>query len=234
MEHEAEFRLWPLGASDEYIAARRKLLDLERALRDSLEEVASARRALPSGTALGTYRFAEGPRALAQDEPVCHPTLREVFGDYDTLFVYHLMFAPTDTEACSMCSMWVDGFHGVSPHLAQHTAFAVIAKAPLPQLRAWGRRRGWEGLRLLSSYDNTFNPDMGVEEPDGSQRPAVSVFVKDGEQVRHFYTMQADFSREGPERGIDLLSPVWHVLDLLPQGRGQWYAENTYAGATRG
>jgi predicted dithiol-disulfide oxidoreductase (DUF899 family) len=23
-------------------------------------------------------------------------------------------------------------------------------------------------------------------------------------------------------RGIDLLSPVWHLLDLTPDGRGQW------------
>ena len=27
-----------------------------------------------------------------------------------------------------------------------------------------------------------------------------------------------------PERGIDLLSPVWNVLDLTPEGRGDWYA----------
>jgi predicted dithiol-disulfide oxidoreductase (DUF899 family) len=25
------------------------------------------------------------------------------------------------------------------------------------------------------------------------------------------------------ERGIDLLSPVWNVLVLTPQGRGDWY-----------
>ena len=30
------------------------------------------------------------------------------------------------------------------------------------------------------------------------------------------------------ERGIDLLSPVYKVLDLTPQGRGDWYAELGY------
>jgi predicted dithiol-disulfide oxidoreductase (DUF899 family) len=30
------------------------------------------------------------------------------------------------------------------------------------------------------------------------------------------------------ERGIDLLSPVWHLLDLTPHGRGDWYAELQY------
>ena len=79
--------------------------------------------------------------------------------------------------------MWVDGLHGGPHHITQHTALAIIAKASLPQLRAWGRHHGWEGLRLLSSYDSTFNADLGVEDPYGRQRPAVSVFLKDGAQV---------------------------------------------------
>jgi predicted dithiol-disulfide oxidoreductase (DUF899 family) len=30
------------------------------------------------------------------------------------------------------------------------------------------------------------------------------------------------------ERGIDLMSPVWNLLDLTPQGRGDWYAKLEY------
>ncbi len=30
------------------------------------------------------------------------------------------------------------------------------------------------------------------------------------------------------ERGIDLLSPIWHMLDLTPQGRGDWYTKLEY------
>jgi predicted dithiol-disulfide oxidoreductase (DUF899 family) len=30
------------------------------------------------------------------------------------------------------------------------------------------------------------------------------------------------------ERGIDLLSPIWNMLDLTPQGRGDWYAKIEY------
>jgi len=30
------------------------------------------------------------------------------------------------------------------------------------------------------------------------------------------------------ERGIDLLTPIWHFLDLTPQGRGSWYASLNY------
>jgi predicted dithiol-disulfide oxidoreductase (DUF899 family) len=34
--------------------------------------------------------------------------------------------------------------------------------------------------------------------------------------------------REIKERGIDLLSPIWHMLDLTPQGRGDWYTKLEY------
>ena len=30
------------------------------------------------------------------------------------------------------------------------------------------------------------------------------------------------------ERGIDLLQPVYNMLDLTPQGRGNWYASLDY------
>jgi predicted dithiol-disulfide oxidoreductase (DUF899 family) len=39
-----------------------------------------------------------------------------------------------------------------------------------------------------------------------------------GEDDRRPYT--------GDPRGIDLLSPVWHVFDILPTGRGGWYPTN--------
>jgi hypothetical protein len=74
---------------------------------------------------------------------------------------------------------------------------------------------------------------MRAEDADGNQRPMVSVLVRDGDQVRHSYSLAAGFL-DGAEGGIDLLSPVWHVLDLLPGGRGDWYAENSYAGRARG
>jgi predicted dithiol-disulfide oxidoreductase (DUF899 family) len=30
------------------------------------------------------------------------------------------------------------------------------------------------------------------------------------------------------ERGIDLFVPVWHYLDMTPQGRGSWSASLEY------
>ncbi|MEU8307074.1 DUF899 family protein [Actinomadura sp. NPDC048955] len=221
--------MWPVGASQEYIDARIELAKAERLLRDRVEEVAAARRRMPRGAVLGDYTLTAGPADLEKDEPTEPVTVRELFGDRETLVVYHLMYHPDDEAACPMCSMWVDGFNGVAAHLAQHTAFAVIGKAPLPKLRSWARRRGWDEVRVLSSHGTSFNADMNAERPDGAQRPMISVLAREGEEVRHFYTLPADFL-DGAQRGIDLLSPVWNVLDLLPGGRGDWYAGNAYAG----
>jgi predicted dithiol-disulfide oxidoreductase (DUF899 family) len=225
--------MWPVGSSPEYIAARIELARAERALRDRVEEVAAMRRSLPEGALLGDYLLTEGPHDLGLDGPIESRPLSELFGHHDTLIVYHLMFHPDDDAACPMCSMWVDGFHGVSHHLAQHAAFVVVAKAPLPKVRAWALRRGWDGLRILSSHGTTFNADLHAEHPDGAQRPMISVFVLDGGRARHFYTLPANLL-DNSERGIDLLSPVWNALDLMPKGRGDWYADNAYPGRARG
>jgi predicted dithiol-disulfide oxidoreductase (DUF899 family) len=36
------------------------------------------------------------------------------------------------------------------------------------------------------------------------------------------------------ERGLDLLFPVYNVLDLTPRGRGNWYASFDYPANMRG
>lgn len=224
--------IWPAGASQEHIDALIELARAEQRLHDQLWQVAQARHKLPPGPVLGEYLLAEGPADLGLEGPVTSTALHDVFGAHETLLVYHLMFHPDDDAACPMCSLWVDSLHGIAHHIAQHTALAVIGKAPLTKLRAWALRRGWDGLRILSSYGTTFNADMNVEKRDGAQRPVVSVFTRDGEQVRHVVSQSANFL-DGTDGANDLLTPIWHVLDLLPAGRRHWYASNSYAGRSR-
>jgi len=45
---------------------------------------------------------------------------------------------------------------------------------------------------------------------------------------RHFYTSHPQFDDDIRERGIDLFAPAWHILDITPQGRGDWYAGLDY------
>jgi predicted dithiol-disulfide oxidoreductase (DUF899 family) len=46
--------------------------------------------------------------------------------------------------------------------------------------------------------------------------------------VRHVYSKGAQMAGDRRERGIDLLTPVWHLLDLTPHGRGDWYPALNY------
>jgi predicted dithiol-disulfide oxidoreductase (DUF899 family) len=76
---------------------------------------------------------------------------------------------------------------------------------------------------------NTFKFDLGSEDQEGNQDSTVSVFTKDPDgKPRHFYTAHPSMAEDIKERGIDLLCPVYSVLDLTPQGRGNWYASFDY------
>lgn len=222
--------------SPTYHAHRQRLLEGERRLRELREEVAQLRRELPPGPELREdYVFTEGPASLGADDDADQEAsayrqvrLSELFSPgRDELVMYHMMFDEDWATPCPMCNLWVDGFAGIAPHLADRVDFAVTVKAPLPALRSWARRRGWTGLRMLSSHGTSFNGDIGAEDADGDQRDGISVFVRRGEKVQLFYTGHSDLG-DGRWRGIDLYSPVWGILDLLPSGRGEWLPRTSY------
>src|SRR5256886_4167837 len=214
------------GESNDYQQRREELLAAEIALKDQVEYVASLRRALPLGMSVPDYVFREGPMDRSGKDPVdFHDVhLVDLFTEgHDTLIVDHLMFSAEDDEPCVMCSMWADGYSAVTPHIMQRASFVLVAKADINKLRSWARHRGWNRIRLLSSHDNTFNRDFGMEEADGSQNPGLSVFTRTPEgAIYHHYTIGAEFV-EHNNRGIDTYSPVRNLFDLLPQGRGDWY-----------
>ena len=217
--------------SREYLAKREELRLAEIELMRQRERVAELRRHLPAGAAIEDYQFEEGPRDLnAGDEPVRRVRLSELFTKPDrSLVIYHLMYGKKNTKACPMCTAWIDGANGVAHHLAQNLDFAVVAAADLPTLRAHARARGWDKLRLLSAGNNTFKYDLGSEDREGGQDSTVSVFTRDANgNLRHFYSAHPRMGPDILERGIDLLAPMWHFMDLTPQGRGSWYSSLAY------
>ena len=139
------------------------------------------------------------------------------------------MFGKKQTKACPMCTAWLDGANGIAHHLAQNLDFAVVAAADLRRLRDFARERGWDRLRLLSAGNSTFKYDLGSEDREGEQDSTVSAFTRDGKgTVHHFYSAHPRMAPDIKERGIDLLAPMWHFLDLTPQGRGNWSASLGY------
>ena len=212
-----------LDESEEYRRQREELRVAELDLIDHVERVAALRRALPADTVVEDYELIDassGERVL----------LSSLFTAPDrALVVYHFMYGKAQTEPCPLCTMWIDGYNAVAPHLSQNIDFAVVAAAEPAAISAHAASRGWNDLRLLSAGDTTFKFDLGSEEADGAQTEWISVFTLDGDgTVRHRSSKGAEMADDRRERGIDLLSPVWQLLDLTPDGRGDWYPSLNY------
>jgi len=222
--------------SPEYLSKREELRLAEIELMRQRENVAALRRRLPPGATIQDYQFEEGPADLyAGDTPTRNVRLSELFTGPDrSLILYHFMYGKEQTSPCPMCTAWIDGYNGVAHHLAQNLDLAIAAAADLPTLRAYARARGWDRLRLLSSRVNTFKYDLGSEDAGGNQDSMISVFTRasDG-TLRHFYSAHPWLAADVRERGIDLLSPIWNLLDLTPQGRSDWYAGLDYGTKVR-
>ena len=224
------------GESDDYRRARNHLLASEVELRRMLETVAAQRRALPRGGLVPEdYGFEEADGGG-------EVSFSELFAPgKDTLVIYSFMFprSPGDTRAgpvtgetaglaltempCPSCTSILDGLDGAAPHRAQRLNLAVVAKSAPERIRAFARERGWRHLRLLSSHSNAYNRDYHAETPEGHQLPILNVFVRDGEEIRHTWASELLFApgNEGQEaRHVDLIWPIWSVLDMTPHGRG--------------
>jgi predicted dithiol-disulfide oxidoreductase (DUF899 family) len=205
-------------------------------LRRAIEQVAAQRRALPPGGVVPEdYRFEE-----ASDGSEVR--LSELFQPgKDTLVVYSFMFprysgdtrpAPAEGETarlplaetpCASCTSILDSLDGAGPHLTRQLNLAVVAKSEPQRIRNFARERGWRHLRLLSSQANTYNRDYQAETPEGEQMPMLNVFVRDGDQLRHTWATELMYAprEDGLEaRHVDSIWPIWNVLDLTPEGRG--------------
>ena len=237
------------GESPDYRAERDRLLEREIGLRREMEAVADARRKLPAGGRLKLDYVFQG--AGADGEPT-DVRLSELFEPgKDSLVIYSFMFprdpgdqtpGPRDGETallplaegpCPSCAAFLDQLDGAADHASQHINIAVIAKTPLPRVLTFARERGWRRLRLLSSTGNTYNADYFAETPDGFQRPMLTVFRRDGDVIRHFWSSELLYAPSDPgqePRHVGTLEPLWNLFDLTPEGRpADWTEQFSYA-----
>ena len=209
--------------SAKYRSARKKLLDAELALRRQVEKVAAQRRKLPPG--------GEVPEDYVFDSEAGPVKMSQLFRRGKTLLAYSFMYGPKMKAACPMCTSFLDALDGNAQHLAQRTNLVVIAKSPLERNTEHAHSRGWRNLRLLSSAGNSYNRDYHGESEDGGQIPIMNVFVKNA-KVRHRYATEMVFGKADKgqnQRHIDMMWPLWNLLDLTPEGRGaDWYPKLAY------
>src|SRR6516165_7547496 len=174
------------GESDEYRAARNRLLEQEIELRRAMEAVAAARRQLPTGGVVPQdYVFETGGPGGRPAEV----RLSDLFAPgKDSLVIYSMMF-PRDPDddspgpasgqtallpraegPCPSCTAFLDQLDGAAGHASQHINLAVAAKTPIGRLLTFAAERGWQRLRLLSSAGTTYNRDYMAETADGGQQ----------------------------------------------------------------
>jgi predicted dithiol-disulfide oxidoreductase (DUF899 family) len=232
------------GESPKYRTARDRLLDREIELRRAMEAVAAARRELPPG---GRVKMDYVFEAAGADGAPTDVRLSELFeAGKDSLAIYSFMFprdpgdqtpGPRAGETarlalaegpCPSCTALLDQLDGAAEHASRHVNLAVVAKAPLPRVLAFARERGWRRLRLLSSAGNSYNADYFAETPDGVQRPMLTVFYRDGDVIRHFWSSELFYAPPDPgqePRHVGTLEPLWNLFDLTPEGRPLGWAE---------
>jgi len=208
---------------DEWLVARRALLEKEKAFTRACDEMSRAVRDLPWERVTKAYAF-EGARG--------RQTLADLFDGRSQLVVYHFMFHPDDKAGCPHCSLRADGFNGVGVHLRQRdVTMVVISSAPYPKLEAYRTRMGWT-FPWVSSGGSDFNRDYYVSftpeemqekrafynytlcDPQAREREGHSIFYKD-ETGAIFHTYSCY------HRGNDKLNIHYHYLDLVPKGRDE-------------
>ena len=257
---EAEMTTHATGTREEWLAARLRLLDAEKALTRQSDALALERQALPWVRVDKDYRFEtdEGPAALA-----------DLFAGNSQLLVYHFMFGPDYKAGCPSCSAIADGFNGFAVHLANHdVTLSAVSRAPLAQLQAYKRRMGWR-FPWTSSYGGEFNYDFNVSLTEEQQRaggaeynyrpggppldPAKAsptlvkfadmcgadplTYIRDRPGMSAFEiedgVVYHTYSTYG--RGLDALWSMYQWLDRAPRGRnekgGWWRRHDEYAAA---
>lgn len=151
-ETEAINKEWEFAYND-YMAARKKMVDLGAKLGDTIVSQ--------------DYEFTS-----LDGEKV---KLSEMFDDKKNLFVVHNM-----GKSCSYCTMWADGINGIYKYIEGRgkSAFVLMSGDDLETHRQFKNSRGWT-MTSYSAKENDFTREMGFRSPDNEHFwPGVSVFEK--------------------------------------------------------
>jgi predicted dithiol-disulfide oxidoreductase (DUF899 family) len=209
---------------EDWLRARKALLEKERAMTHQLDALRAERRQLPWVKVDKDYVF-QGPDG--------GHGLGDLFGDHSQLAIYHCMLTPGSEHVCPGCSLIMDHVDAARQHF-EHAdlAFAAVSRAPVARIEEVRRRMGWT-FPWLSSGDGDFNYDFGVSFRAGDRAAGratynygitpirtspdmfgVSIFAKDeAGAVFHTYSTY--------HRGPELLIGAFNWLDLVPKGRNE-------------
>ncbi len=187
-------------------SAMEEIEKLETEVTDLQKKIAALRRQIPAEP-IRDYELTSWSGETVK--------LSDAFGDKSELIVVHNM-----GKACSYCTLWADGFIGLTKHLEDRAGFILTSPDAPETQRRFARDRGWN-FRMLSTKGTSFKHDLGFEPEPGRFWPGVSVLRKD-EDGKIFHVSKAGFGPGDPYLGL------WHFLDLLPS-ETEWHPKFSYA-----
>jgi predicted dithiol-disulfide oxidoreductase (DUF899 family) len=187
-------------------APKSEVEKLEAEIMEQYKRLAKLRRELPPQQ-VSDYDFTDWSDSKVK--------LSQLFGDKDELIVIHNM-----GKSCAYCTLWADGFMGLTKHLEDRAAFVITSPDDPETQRKFARDRGWT-FKMVSTKGTTFKHDMGFEPKPKEVWPGVSVFKKDENgQILH---VSKAFLGPG-----DPYCALWHLFDLLPTEK-EWEPKFRYA-----
>ncbi|ROP41677.1 DUF899 domain-containing protein [Saccharothrix texasensis] len=194
----------------EWLEARKALLEKEKEVTRARDMIAEERRRLPMVKVEKNYTF-EGPGGSRL-------SLLDLFEGRRQLIVRHYMFSPGATEGCIGCSMQADSVGELSHMWARDTTFVMISRAPVADFTPFKERMGWN-IPWYSSFGSDFNYDYEVSTDKG-ESPGVSSFYRDGEDVFFTYSIF--------DRGGDIFKSFYNYLDITHLGRQEDQLEHPW------
>lgn len=227
----------PVVSREEWLAARRALLEEEKALTRARDAVNTRRRLLPMVELDKEYVFDSIDSAGGELR------LADLFEGRRQLIIRHVMWLDDRGVACPSCSADLDQIGHLAHLRARDTAFAAVSRGPVEQMRAFKARMGWR-FPWYSAHRSDFNYDFhasfdesrapieynyrGKAELEAAGLPigtwdqpfdlhAISVFLRNRERVFHTYSTYG--------RGTDNLGFISNFLDLTPLGRQEPWEE---------
>lgn len=182
-----------------------KIGEAEKEFAEARKKVLELRRAVPKDP-IGEYTFGTQYGDVS---------LSALFGSKSDLIVIHNIGID-----CPYCTLWADGFSGVSVHLTDRAGFVVASPDVVEVQQNFAMSCDWD-FPMVSCAENTFIEDMGFRNEKGGALPGVSTFCKseDGTITRQG---AANFGPGGDFCG------TWHILDLLKDGVDGWVPKYGY------
>lgn len=218
----------PVATYDEWLVARKTLLEKEKEATRFLDQVRAQRRRLPMVKLDKEYEFQSesGPKSL-----------RDLFEGRRQLIVYHFMFDPAWDEGCGGCTGYVDALGDLSELADRDTTFVLVSRAPLEKLLAYREKRGWNQA-WVSSFGSDFNYDFHATmdarkapiEYNYKPREELPDYFESGEQHGHsvFFEMDGDVfhTYSSYARGTEGTTDSYGLLDLTPYGRQEDFEDS--------